>query len=612
MKNKQELVIPSFDYSTYINNKIQTLSSTLKSKYWYMVSEFFQMLKMNKPIFNQERFRSGHEKLLNTCKKNYWLVILKTSLDENKKKNDSITNSTDDDYIPIITLKYVYFKVKNIYDDIKKICLKNKLDLENLLNKVTELTEKFIIENNFVNIYTQEKLIKLVLSFKDFFKEKEIVVKGGYLQKLKNKQLVSKFSKSSLMTGILKNETEKKLNEERLAQAIKDFIKNESYMNLVTGKFDYIFEKDTIEIQETKLLEGKLFSLYVLTNQNCLKNKKNLKGGIKLSEILKKNNSHYFPNDSATSKSKIMSKIKENAINSKILQEEEIQKIYDKFTIPDNKVPIFGNSSNNSNNKNNLKEISKHKVNNYQPNIRVETINIKRQKNNSKNKNNKNHDKNSKLSIDFIENKSKYSKMNEGFNPKYNTVYIEKKEKSIIDLLEQNKKNKSIVNKLNRKNLEYSYNEKIIQEINNSKRFITENRSNDNSLEKDNRLENSLMNIKDSEIERNFATKSSKNLRKDYKLKIKNKSKHKLILKPSISTFVLPVVQFPSTQKPELNEAINIYKDKLLSLNRKVETMSNIEKSRAMNEIDYVLKTIVYKRNHENEYHKELLKIIKK
>ena len=68
MKGKQELIIPSFDYTSYINTKISSLSSTLKSKYWYMVGEFFQMIKMNKPIFNQERFKSSHEKMINSCK----------------------------------------------------------------------------------------------------------------------------------------------------------------------------------------------------------------------------------------------------------------------------------------------------------------------------------------------------------------------------------------------------------------------------------------------------------------------------------------------------------------------------------------------------------------
>lgn len=629
MKGKQELIIPSFDYTNYINTKISSLSSTLKSKYWYMVGEFFQMIKMNKPIFNQERFKSSHEKMINSCKKNYWLLIMKSSLNENKSKNEvnnisdnnknNSSNSSQEDTISLITLKYVYTKVKSIYDDIKKICIKNKLEIEVLLNKVTELTEKYIIENNFVNIYTQEKLIKLVLDFKDFFKEKEIIIKGGYLQKLKNKQLVSKFSKSSLMTGILKNETEKKLNEERLAQAIKDFIKNESYMNLITGKFDYIFEKDTIEIQETKLLEGKLFSLYVLTNQNCLNNKKNLKGGVKLSDIMKKNNSHYFPNDSATSKSKIMNKIKENAISSKLLQEEEIQKIYDKFTLPEANILPLGNINTNSSNK---EAMSKKNNDKYELNQQIRYKSVKILKLNDKSSQITNDRKECKSTRKFSgDNKHNFSNtINKNFNhqhyvglnQKYNTVYTDKKEKSIIDLLDQNKKSKMIPININRKNLEYCYNEKIIQEINSSKRFITENKSNENSVEKDYRNENSFIKIKEDEHSNKKSEKSLKNLRKDYKLKLRNKSGHKVIVKPSISTFVLPVVELQNSHKPELNEAINIYKDKIFSLNRRLDSMSNVEKKKTMNEIDYVLKAIVYKRNHQDDYHKELLKIIKK
>ena len=74
--------------------------------------------------------------------------------------------------------------------------------------------ENFVFQNNKKYFYTQDVLLNKILEFKELTSLSATPYKSNYLSMLKNKKLISRFSKSSLITGIVQDEKNKIVQEE--------------------------------------------------------------------------------------------------------------------------------------------------------------------------------------------------------------------------------------------------------------------------------------------------------------------------------------------------------------------------------------------------------------
>lgn len=302
-----------------------SLEPILKSKYWYTVNEFLNFLRLNRKIFEIEKFRKCYSLFSSEInkRKNKWDFIRSLSL---------IYNGFD---IPIIILKYIYAKCKVIFNNLKIESKKRNIDLETAISSINSQIEKFVYENNIKYIYPQNIYVSLIISFKEIFRDKVKDdningQKNGFFQKFNKKKLITQLAKSPFFTGYVQNDIENKEIQEKKIHAIEQLIQKENSLKFYFGKLNTYFKKNNIIVDDdSKLLQGKLFTVY---NFDKGDNYNHFGKGLNtLSDMLDLNNSYYFPSDNKKFKYKTLNKLQNNVVKSQTLNKEIIEKINKKY-----------------------------------------------------------------------------------------------------------------------------------------------------------------------------------------------------------------------------------------------------------------------------------------
>lgn len=300
------------------------IEPVLRGRYWYMVSEYLNMLKQGKKVFDLTKFKANY---------------LNYNSDNNKLKDkwQFLTAAMirfEECGICIFVLKYLYAKCLKLFTELKSISKKLSLDTDKVVSHQISILEKYIFDNNLKYVYSQAELIQLIMKFKEVFREDKDDSKGkNLLTKFNKKKLITQLAQSPFFNGYVQNDLNNKETAEKKNQAISSLIKKDNSLNFIFGRLNTFFKKNDILIEdETKVVEGKYFTIYSLEKRlKTISAGQYEKGKERLSDLLDKRNSYYFPSDNEKFRSKMFTKISHNASNSQTLSSEVIEKINQKY-----------------------------------------------------------------------------------------------------------------------------------------------------------------------------------------------------------------------------------------------------------------------------------------